>query len=707
MAHQKTQRADLTPFLAPKSVAIVGLSRSALDDAVSVLTSLRDFGYGGRVYVINPSMGRVPERNVYPNLADVPEMPDLAVVSVARHLVPAVMRDCAAKGIRAAIVITQGFGDSDAEGARLQAEMLEIAQGAGIRIIGPNTIGVANALARFTSSFIEIHPDTAPVGQVAQSGLFMMGHHLINNEPGGFCTTIDLGNACDVSLVDVIEHFAAEPAVRVIQCHVERIDQGQEFLAAAERIGKQKPIVVLKAGRTQAGQAAVASHTGAAAGENQVYTAAFRRAGVVAVTGAEELRLVSKAFVTYPPPRGRRVAIMTFSGGGAVLAIDVLDSAGLSLAALSPATRAALEPLFPDWLAVENPVDCWIPLARDMHANYPRILEALLQDPGVDAVICIYCSYKLPKYAAYDCSSHLRAMAKKYPAKPILGWTYGLDVAGFTREVERDGTVMVFPTLDGLARSLASLAGWGEFRAAPMRTLSAPLPADAGSVRKALGAATAKGTTYLFAEALDILAAYGFSVAPWRLARNPDDLARAARELSFPLCLKVVSADIVHKSDAGGIRLGLCDSGQLGAADRDLRAEVARRVPGARIDGVLVQEMAPKGFEVMLGARRDPGFGPCVVMGAGGIYTEILDDYAFRLAPLVADEARAMIGETRIARLLAGARGGAAADVEGLVEALRRLSQLVTEHPQIREIDLNPLFVGTRGAVVADARIIL
>lgn len=694
-------------FLKPRHVAIVGLSRSAVGGPVSVLTTLQDFGYAGRVSVINPSMVDQPGVRAYPSLDDLPEPADLAIVSVARHLVLDVLRDCVRNRIPAALVITQGFADADETGRHLQDEMVALARETGLRILGPNTIGVANARDRFTSSFIELERDETPIGQIAQSGLFMMGHHIVNNEPAGFSVAIDLGNACDIDLVDALEYLERDDGIRVIQCHLEGITDGRGFLEAAGRITREKPIVALKAGRSRGGEKAVASHTGAAAGESAVYRAAFRKAGVLEAESAEELRLLSKALVTYRPPRGRRVAVMTFSGGGAILSIDAIEGAGLTLATLSEDTRAALRGFFPDWLEIDNPVDIWIPVSRDLHGSYPKILELLLRDPAVDAVICIYCSYRLPKYDAFDCSGHIRALAASYPDKPILGWSYGLDISGFTRSVEADGNAMVFPSLDAAAKTLDKLAQVGERRAQAPQVTVPHFEVETTVASKALAGAREAGRSALFVEGLEILSAYGLPVADWAFVRSEEEAVLAARRMQEPFCLKVVADALSHKSDSGGIRLGLQGEAALRAAYAALCDDVRRYSAEAEIAGVLVQEMAPKGHEVMIGAKRDPVFGPCIVAGAGGIHTEYLDDFAFRIAPLSEAEARDMLAELRIAQILAGVRGEAPCDLDSIVDCLLRLSQLVSTHEEIAEIDVNPLIVNAAGAIAVDARIML
>lgn len=698
----------LDPFFKPASVAIVGLSRSAIGAPVSVLTTLEDLGYAGRVYVINPSFESFGKVRAFARIEDLPEVVDLAIVSVERTGVQGVLEQCAARGIRSAIVITQGFADADDVGHRLQDDIVAFCKRTGMRVLGPNTIGVANGIARFTSSFIEVHEDRIPIGQVAQSGLFMMGHHLINNEPAGFCMSIDLGNSANIGLADVLEYFEHEESVRVVQCHLEAVTDGARFMEIASRLSKDKPVIALKAGTTAAGQAAVASHTGAVAGSNQVYSAAFRKAGIVQAHNAEELRMLSKAFAIYPPARGKRVAIMSFSGGGAILAIDALDRAGLELAQLSETTKAAVQPFFPSWIGVDNPLDIWIPVAKDFNNAFPMILEALLQDPEVDAVLCIYCSYPLPKYARFDSSRYIGEIAARHRDKPVLCWTYGLDIEGFTSKVEAGGPAMVFQSLDHAAETLSKLADYGAHRG--RTATSPPQPASDSAIRNGRAAITracVQGQTYMFVEALEILESYGVRTAPWRLIRADEELPAAIAALDYPVCLKVVSPDLIHKSDSGGVVLGLRDDDSLRAAYKKMRNLLPARPSSAGRSGILAQQMVAGGREVMIGMKRDPQFGPCIVFGAGGIYAEALDDFSFCIAPLNRDEARAMIAETRVARILNGVRGEPPYDIDGIADVLVQISQIAVAHPEIMEIDLNPLFVTQSEAVVVDARFIL
>lgn len=704
---ESARRTLLEPFLRPGSVAIIGLSRSAIGAPISILTTLTDLGYRGRIHIVNPGMASAPGAEICARVSDLPSGVELAIVSVERSRVPGTLEECVAAGIRAAVVITQGFADADSEGARLQKKIVSLCRRTGLRVIGPNTIGLTNLNVRFSSSFIEMGSESLPVGQVAQSGFLMMGHHLINNETAGFCQAIDLGNACDIGLTDVLEHFAEDDEVRAIECHIEAIDDGPAFMEAARHITRSKPMVVLKAGRTEAGRAAVASHTGNVAGQARIYDAAFRQAGVIQAESAEELRLLSKTFAVYGAARGKRVAVVSFSGGGAVLAVDATDRAGLELAPLSRQTAEAIGDLFPDWIGVHNPLDIWIPVSKDLHGAFPRILQAVLDDPNVDGVLCIYCSYTQPKYADFDVSEHIRRLSKANPEKPVLCWSYGQDIEGTTRRIEADGSCVVFPTLDGAARAMATLAEHGARHSALAPVFAEARRVDTTRVEALLRKAQDAGESYLFTDAMEILEVYGLPVVRWAHACGEGDLAERGLGLKPPFCLKIDSPDVLHKSDRGGVMLGIGGGAELAAAGRALKERVRAQLPNARLAGIVVQEMAAPGTELMMGMVRDATFGPCLVFGAGGVLAEVTDDFAFRIAPLTKADVHAMIGETAVAKVLDGARGRPPVDREALVETLLRLAQLACAHPEIREIDLNPVFARPDGATIVDVRMLL
>ena len=696
----------LESFFNPGSVAIVGLSRKAVGAPVSVLSTLMDYGYAGKVVLVNPNLPPWDGVQVFPDIAAIDCPIDLVVVSLPRQAVPAALRQCATKRFLNVIVITQGFADADEVGRRLQAEITAIKDQAGIRILGPNTIGTANAFAPFTTSFFEMQAEKTPSGLIAQSGLFLMGHYGIGNVSAGYGMAVDIGNGCDVGLVDALEFYERQEVIRVIQCHLESVENGRAFMEAAARVSRKKPVIVLKAGRSEAGQSAAASHSGAAAGEAQLYAAAFAKAGIVTAHSAEEMRMLSKAFCSLPLPQGKRVAVFSFSGGGAVLAIDALEDEGLELAELSPLTLEKIQAYFPDWMAAHNPLDVWMAVtAGDFHSIYPELLDLALQDSNVDAVLAIYASLSLPKHQAFDVSRHLPALAGKHPRKPILGWSYGLDVQGMTKRLERDGNLMVFPSLEDAARTLRKMHDYARHTAQAARPALAPRPVDHAKARTVLEKAQQEQRRHLFAEAFAVLEAYGFRTAPWMVAADRRQLQKQAPALGYPVAAKMMSQDVIHKSDVGGVRLGIANAKELLSCFDRMAERAAGQ--GTKLDGLFVQEMVTGGQEIILGAKNDPVFGPALVLGAGGLYTELLDDFAFAIAPIDEAEAAAMIDNLRFAKVLKGTRGQPACDLDAIEDMAVRLSQLICDFPEIAELDVNPVLAQADGAVAVDARIML
>lgn len=700
---------ELDLFFKPKSVAVIGLSRKALNSPISILTTIQEFGYQGEVYVVNPKLPPTGDLKIYPDLHSIQQSIDLAIISVARTRVLGVLRDCAYTNIKAAVVITQGFADADEEGQRLQNEMMAFGREHNIRILGPNTLGVMNAFNNFTSSFLEVSNEKIPIGLIVQSGLFMMGHHILDNISAGFGMALDIGNACDVNCADVLTYYETDNNIKVIQVHMEALGDGRQFIQTAARVSHTKPIVILKTGKSPSGGKAVLSHSGAAAGETEIYETAFKKTGVVSAKNPEELRLLSKAFLTYPPLTGKRVGVMSFSGAACIISLDALEGAGLKLAKFSNKTTQALKKIFPPWIGAENPIDTWIGVSSgDFHTSYPRILEIILEDDQVDAVFCIYPSFRLPKNEGYNTSIHIRSMAKKFPQKPILCWSYGLDLAGFTKEIEKDGNVMVFPSLDDAALTVKKLSEYGKYKT-DYGTPAEPktFKVDNGRVESILEHNRQNSNHYLFEAGFEILEAYGNNTAGWRFVQDQSELKQAAAELTFPLSLKISSPDIVHKSDMGGIRLNILNPDGLIDSYQKVLSDVKSRMPAARISGMLVQEMVPRGKEVMIGAKKDPEFGHCIIIGAGGIYTEVLNDFAFRLAPLSEENAAGMITELDCYPILRGVRGEPSCDFKSIIDVLLKISQLVVDFPEIVELDINPMMVYEKDALIIDARVIL
>ena len=700
---------QLRPFMEPESVALIGVPRSS-DTGVNTVEFILEYGYQGRLYPVNPSADNIMGIKAYPSVLDIPGPVDLGVISVPRQMVPKLLEECIRKGIKAILIVSQGFADADQEGKALQERIVAMAREAGVRLVGPNSMGTVNAFRRFSCAFVQMDPPQVsfPVGFATQSGL-AINFGLLGSQVGGhrlLGKAFDLANMCDVDFCDVLEYFEADPETQVIALHVEGIPDGRRFLEVARRVTRKKPVLVIKAGRTEQGGRVVASHTGAIVGQDEVYQAAFDEAGIIRIKDLEELEDVVKAFFTLPLPAGNRVGVITLAGGIGVMAVDASADHGLEMAALSPETIAKLAPSFPGWFPPANPVDIWpASYAKPYREIYNDALEALLEDPGVDAVIAVMWVPQLPRFEFFDASTELLAAAEKYSTKPVISFTYGpCQKTGMVR-LESTRRVAAYPSVERSMRALSALWRYSQHR---QRKPGQPVTFNVNRARAQaiLSAAVKMDRPRLDAEGFDLLAAYGIESSPSKVAGSEEEAVAAARAVGFPVALKVLSPQISHKSDAGGVRLGIDSVEELQLAYREMREAVARRAPGAEVDGVLVQRMASRGQELILGIKLDPQFGPVAIFGAGGLYAEVMKDVAFGICPLTKERAWEMVRSTRVYDLLRGLREEPR-DVEAVVEVLLRLSQLAVDLPQVREMDINPLMALEKGCVVVDVRVVV
>lgn len=663
-------------------------------------------GYRGRIYPVNPRGGELRGLPVYRSVADIPETVDLAVISTPRTVVPEIVEECAKRGIKAIVVITQGFADaSDADGPRLQEEMVRRLAGTGARLIGPNTIGVINLYERVNTSFIGFERVPADTAMICQSGIFLLAAAEFTC---GLGLGVDIGNAADVDFNQALQTLGEDGRVRVINLHMEGIRDGRRFMAVAGRVSRHKPLLCLKTGRSEAGARAAGSHSGSLAGEDHVFSAAFRQCGVLRVRDVEEMHYLNKTFLTYPAIPGRRLAVITISGGAGIAAVDACADYGLEVAAFSRETKEKLAAVFPAWMEVGNPADIW---PAGMSRGYLEVLElaldAALADPQVDAVLAVSPAYLKPEDdPRLDISAAVNRAAARRPDKPLAVWIFGAHRGELAARVEEAGRVVVYPSPERAVASLAALYRYyHEIKTAPVPVPDArPVP-DSAPVERILAAARRAGRTDLHTEALEVLRACGIPVLPWQHAADAAQAVRAAEQLGYPVVMKIDSPEISHKSDVGGVMVDLADAAAVTAAYDEMMRTVKKRAPRAPISGVIIQPYRPGGVEIILGAKRDPSFGPVLVYGLGGIYTELFRDVSFRIAPITREEALQMIRETRSCRLLGGFRGRPAADLDALAELVVRLGQLVIACPEIAEMDINPLLVGPHGAVAVDARI--
>ncbi len=711
---------SLLPFFSPRGVAIVGASTDPTKLGYGVARNLVQSQYRGVIYLVNPRGGTMMGYPLYPSLAEVPDPVDLAVLIVPAGAMAATLAECGTRGIRAAVIMAGGFREIGPEGAALEDEIARVARENHIRILGPNCIGLLDTHYPIDITFLP-PPLPAPgdIGFLSHSGAFCAAVIDWSRQQGfSFSRLISLGNQTDITETDLLPLVAADEHTRVLAMYVESLPDGRRFIEEARRVTPHKPIVALKVGHSASGQRAAASHTGALAGANAAYESAFEKAGVLRASSAEELFEWSRALAWLPLPTGKRMAVLTNAGGPGVMSADFIETHGMTLAELADDTREKLRALLPPAASLANPVDM---LSSATPHQYATSLQILLADPNVDGVLLV-----LPPPPMYSTESVADSLIPliRVASKPV---TIALMGSNLVEEAFRRFTAARIPTYDfpeRAASALSCLARRADFlrdlgtESAPEQVLdhtaiSAILhrpernEAQRSEVEgHVLSAIEGQAASWLDPEPADrLLTAARIPTAPIKLARTSDEAASLARELGFPLVLKIASPDILHKSDIGGVFLNLVSEMEIRNAFEAAIYKAEQAVPNARIEGCHLQRMVPPGQEVILGATRDPQFGALVMFGSGGVDVEGLKDVAFSLAPLTVREAEALIDRTWAGRKLAGWRSIPPADRSAVREALMNLSELVHEHPEIAEIEINPLRVLDKGAVAVDVRI--
>lgn len=691
-------------FMEPKSVAIIGLSRKTGPGSYNLLESMTHYGFTGKVHPVNPQAEEILGLKAYKDVRDIGEPVDLAIVSTPRHHVPPVLEACADAGIRAAIVVPQGFADADAEGKALQQQMTQIAASRGIRILGPNTLGVVNAYSGFTSGFMPVKRQRVPIGVICQSGIFFFGASLFSWQMG---KGIDIGNGCDIDFADALEYLGNDRDIKVILLHVEGTRKGKELFDAARTVAKKKPVIVMKTATSREGARAAATHSGAMIGDHTVFTAALEQAGAVIARDGDEALDLTKTLLMLPPMKGKNIAVITFTGAGAIMFVDALERQGLHPAKLSPHTLKRVQALSPPWMPIRNPLDIWPAVMKHgMEKVYAAALEATLKDRNVDGVLCIAVAPEIPEMAFVDATGVIHDMARRFPGKPVVAWLYGPNQHDRQKALEERGCVVAFPTVERAGRALTALYRYHRNRGKKQGALPR-FRVRSASAKKVVRRALKGGSVVTAADLWSLVRAYGIPSAPCKFGRTQKETVAAASAVGYPVALKISSPEISHKSDAGGVRLNIKNQAELKRACREMLNGVKARYPGAVIDGVVVQKMVDGGREVILGAKRDPQFGPVVMFGLGGIHAEILKDTACGIAPLTRTDAAEMLSGIRAASIIDGVRGEPGMDKRFLLESILRLSQLVVDIPEIMEIDLNPVKVFNKGGLAVDLRVVL
>ncbi len=679
---------SLIPFFNPQGVVVIGASNDPSKLGYGLANNLVRSNYQGAVHFVNIKGGELLGQPIYTNVLEVPNPVDLAAVLIPAPYVADALRQCGQRGIQAAIIGSGGFREVGAEGAELEEAIMEVASQYHIRLIGPNCIGLLDTHLPIDTTFLPPPgPTPGDVAFISHSGAICAA--VIDWARGqgyGLSRLLSLGNQADVNETDTLAPVAADPYTRVLALYLEGVNDGRRFIDQARQVVHDKPIIALKVGRFKSGQRAVASHTGALAGQESAYSAAFRRAGVLRAETSEEMFDQARALAWCPPTRGRRVAVLTNAGGPGVTAADALESLGLELAEFSGETRAALAGILPPAASLHNPVDMLASATPDQFAESLRIV---LADSGVDSVMIIF-----PTPPLFTAGSVAKAIIPVIHSaeKPVVVAVMGERLIQEAVEHLRAAHVPEYRFAERAAAALAALVERAELleyaQAEPV------MPVQSSEALKT-------------SEISALLEAYGIPVAKMELAKSSDEAVAFARQMGLPVALKVASPGISHKSDVGGVLLNLGDE----AAVRTGYAEILQRAqsahPQAEIQGVYVQRMIPSGQEVIAGAVQDPQFGAQMMFGSGGTEVEGLKDIAFGLAPLTKLEAERMLESTWAGRKLKGFRNLPAADRDAVLDILFRLAQLAAEHPSLEEIEINPLLVLPvgQGAVAVDVRI--
>jgi acetate---CoA ligase (ADP-forming) len=692
----------LTKFFAPKSVAVVGASRQPEKVGYTVVHNLVHGGFAGKIYPVNPQAGDILGMTSYKSLLDIPGSVDLAVIVIPAKFVLQTIKECAAKKVPAVIIITAGFKEAGKDGAQLEKQMLQLAQENGIRIVGPNCLGLINTHAHLNASFSAGMPNEGNLAVISQSGAF--GTAILDWAYGaevGFSKFVSFGNKSDVDEAAIIDSLEKDDLTDVILAYLESVKDGARFMKAAGRVSRVKPIVIMKVGTTAAGAKAASSHTGALAGSETALDSAFRKSGVFRTQTCEEFFDYAIAFGSRRTVQGRNVVIVTNAGGPGVISTDAIERSRLKMAELSPATVEGLKKVLPAAANCNNPVDV---LGDAQPDRYEAALKLVGADPNVHAAIVLITPQSVTDVPA---TAKVIAQAAASMNKPVLACLMGgKNMVEGTRLLMKSSV----PTYPFPERAVAALNAMYTYHVHRTSTppVSKKFDVKRDAVKRIIDTAIARDQLELGElEARDVISAYGFRVPQCIEAATEAEASEAARKLGFPVVLKISSPDILHKSDVGGVKVGMQDEAAVRKAFREIMASVKVRKPEAQVRGVLVQEMVRGGKEVILGVNRDPLFGPLLMLGLGGIYVEVLKDVVFQLAPISEEEAREMVASLKSYKLLQGVRGEKPADVQAVVEGICRISQLVGDFPQIAEMDVNPLSVYAegKGAVAIDARL--
>jgi acetate---CoA ligase (ADP-forming) len=696
---------DLKFLFNPQQVAIIGASKSPQKIGYAILDNIIKSGYQGEIYPVNPRETEIEGRKCYCSIKDIGAPIEMAVISIPAAKVNQVARECGESGVKGLVVITAGFKEVGLEGSKLEQELLMICREFGMRMLGPNCVGLMDTHSPINASFANGFPNRGNISFISQSGAMLVSILDWSFEMGlGFSSFISLGNKADLNEVDFIESCANDPQTSVILCYIEDVTDGDRFVKVCTAAARKKPIVILKSGTSTAGAQAASSHTGALAGSNRAYDAAFKQCGILRAESMNDLFDLARAFSAQPLPLQPRVAIVTNAGGPAIVTTDAVEKNGLKMARFTKETIDLLRNNLPPAANIYNPVDL---IGDARNDRYHFALDTVLQDKNVDSALVLLCPAAVTE--PEETAKSIVELSRRYDEKPVMAVYMGGKslLAGKNYLTENGVPAFTFP--EPSVRALKGMLDYAGYKNSPALQEPAVLNnIDQAAALKVINAVLADRRVVLLGhEASSVMAAYGIPVSHSYLAKTEDEAVEIAARVGLPVALKISSPRIVHKTDVGGVEIGLHSETEVRRAFNRIMEKVRHFMPDAPVYGVEVQNMVEDGVEVIIGMSRDIQFGPLVVFGLGGIYVNLLEEVTFRLASALdtREAVEAMIAETKAYTLLKGYRGKKPADIDALTDSILRTARLVSDLQQITEMDINPIRVHTKGVTALDVKI--
>ncbi|MBU2536924.1 MAG: acetate--CoA ligase family protein [Proteobacteria bacterium] len=693
----------ITPLFTPESIAVLGASRTPGKVGHDIIANLLAGGYAGTIIPVNPKTEEVLGVACLADVKKAAQKIDLCIIALPKELVLDAVRDCLEAHAGAIVVISSGFKETGTEGAELEHRIAELCQSHKVRLLGPNCLGLINTENQMNASFASRMPQPGCISVISQSGAICTALlDLAAARHTGIAKMVSMGNKADLNESDLLVALSTDPQTKVIIAYLEDIACGDEFVKAATEASTKKPVIILKSGTTVAGKKAASSHTGVLAGAEIAYGAAFMRSGVVRADNFESLADYAALFAMQPLPKGKRVLIITNAGGPGTMAADAVEKSGMVVATLDRNTASSLRQKLPSAASIGNPIDVLGDAEPD---RYVAALEAAQEDEAVDAVVVILTPQAMTKPAE---TARAIAGCNKGDKPVVVAFMGGTDVMPGRDELVAAG-LPDYPSPERAVAALKALVEYAAWRRRPPRMV-ARFPVNRRRVERIITRRLRTSRLQIGeVKAKSILQAYGFQIPQGYLATNVGEAMEIAERIGYPVAMKIVSPDIIHKSDLGGVRLNVTSSESVADAYDLMMLRISQRAPDAWIEGIYVEKMLDRGLEVIIGMNRDPQFGPMLMFGLGGIFVEVMKDVTFYLAPITNDEAIQMLMATRSYEILKGKRGHKGVDLAGIANGLQRISQLTTDFPQIGELDINPFIVGEPGTepVVADARMTL